>query len=568
MRYFWILFACTNLLFAQEIKTKKYKVQPQETLYSISKKLNISIEDIKKNNPTLAENNLSIGQEILIPLSAEEVKKGTSKNNTSHTVQPQETLYGIARMYNVSVQDLEDLNKYDLKDGLQIGQVIAIPTRKKTIDGKSRIINEETVFHKVKAGETKYSVSKLYNISIKQLELQNPEIVNRFAVGTVLAVNKNGITSQDISNELLLALAEKDAAIEKSKAQNAKIEDLEDRLIVQQQMNQKIIKMNSVAVDLKEIDDSKGSSVDKLKLILQSNKTIQDVLTTKLDSLVSTMYEDLEKLKNSNIVDVDEYRKMQKETQANRIETSKLIIQLKRDLNESRKNYVALMNKVQRVNVAQDQELKRRSKSMAEIEAQNKAEQEQIEKIKALHADSDKTNESLFFKMATIEKEKEYIITKRIEKATFYSAAAREYDDRLALQKLIRYQNNIKKEKNIVDQPEKQVTLEEIRAKIKASNFSNEKLPAIERMTNLKQVEDGFYIVLKVTKSQTERDDFARELSDKGELKTSFFYDISTFTYCIYTEKFKWFEEALFAIKTKESLPLYENAKIVEVKLE
>ena len=33
-------------------------------------------------------------------------------------------------------------------------------------------------------------------------------------------------------------------------------------------------------------------------------------------------------------------------------------------------------------------------------------------------------------------------------------------------------------------------------------------------------------------------------------------------------EKFKWFEEALFAVKTKESLPLYENVKIVEVKLE
>ncbi|WP_445457920.1 LysM peptidoglycan-binding domain-containing protein [Flavobacterium sp. HNIBRBA15423] len=567
MRYILILLACTNLFFAQEIKTRKYIVQPKETLYSISKKFNVTVDEIKKVNTSITEANLAIGQEITIPLS-KNITNSSYKNAYTHTVQSQETLYGIARAYNVSVQDLEELNKENLKEGLKIGQVIAIPSRKKTIDGKTRIVTEETVFHKVKAGETKYSVSKLYNISIKQLELQNPEIVNRFAVGTVLAVNKNGIAPKDISNELMITIAEKEAAIEKSKVQNAKIEDLEDKLIVQKQMNQKIIKMNSLNVDLKEIDDSKGTSVDKLKLILQSNKNIQDLLTSKLDSLVGNMYEDLEKLKNSNIVDVDEYRKLQKETQSNRIETSKLIIQLKKDLNESRKNYVSLMNKVQRVNVAQDQELKKRSKSMAEIEAQNKAEQEQIEKIKALHADSDKTNESLFFKMATIEKEKEYIITKRIEKATFYSASAREYDDRLALQKLIRYQNNIKKEKNIVDVKEKQITLEEIRAKIKASNFNNEKIPAIERINNLKQVEDGFYIVHKVTKSQSERDEYARELSDKGELKTSFFYDINTFTYCVYTDKFKLFEEALFAIKTKESLPLYENAKIVELKLE
>ena len=62
---------------------------------------------------------------------------------------------------------------------------------------------------------------------------------------------------------------------------NAKIKDLEDKLIVQKQMNQKIIKLNSINVDLKEIDESKGNSVEKLGLILQSNKNMQDILTTK-----------------------------------------------------------------------------------------------------------------------------------------------------------------------------------------------------------------------------------------------------------------------------------------------
>ncbi|NJM78519.1 MAG: LysM peptidoglycan-binding domain-containing protein, partial [Flavobacterium sp.] len=121
-------------------------------------------------------------------------------------------------------------------------------------------------FHKIKAGETKYSVSKLYKISIEQLEKQNPEIVNRFTEGTIIAINKNGVVPQNTSDELMIALAEKEAAIEKYKAQNAKIEDLEDKLIVQKQMNQKIIKLNSVDVDLKEIDDSKGTAVDKLKI--------------------------------------------------------------------------------------------------------------------------------------------------------------------------------------------------------------------------------------------------------------------------------------------------------------
>ena len=76
--------------------------------------------------------------------------------------------------------------------------------------------------------------------------------------------------------------------------------------------------------------------------------------------------------------------------------------------------------------------------------------------------------------MATIEKEKEYIITKRIEKATFYSAAAREYDDRLALQKLKRYQDKIRKEKNIVEKEEKPSLLAQL-----FSNFDSPKTASL-----------------------------------------------------------------------------------------
>lgn len=569
MRYILILLACTNLLFAQEIKTNTYTVQPKETLYSISKKFNISIDEIKKSNSDIVDNSIKTGQVIVIPEKTTNQKKNSGSNDkVSHLVQSQETLYGIARKYNVAVSDLELENKELLKEGLRTGQKIVIPNKKKTIDGKPRIVNEQTTFHKIKKGETKYAVSKLYKISIEQLEKQNPEIVNRFTEGTIIAINKNGVVPKNTSDELMIALAEKEAALEKYKAQNAKIEDLEDKLIVQKQMNQKIIKLNSVDVDLKEIDNSNGSSVDKLKLILQSNKGMQDILISKLDSLVTDRYSDLEELKSSEIDDVEKYRKMQKESQLNRIETSKMIVQLKKDLNDSRKNYLDLMSKVQRINTLEDQEFKKRNRTVMELDAERKAELEQIRKIQALQDQNDVATESLFFKVETLQKQKEVEIVRRIEKATFYSASAREYDDRLALQKLIRYQNQIKKDKNIVDVEKEQPTVEEVRTKIKESNFTNSKIPAREIITNLKDVENGFYVVLKITQSPGERDDFARELADAGDLNTKFFYNINTFSYYVYTQKVKLFEEALLEVKTKENLPLYNEAMIVEVKLE
>lgn len=568
MKYILILLACSNLLFAQEIKTNNYTIQPKETLYSISKKFNVSVDEIKKINTDLTDNSLKIGQVILIPEKLQKKQSKLNSNKNEHIVQSQETLFGIARNYNVSVQDLEDINEEVLKEGLRTGQKIKIPNKKKTLDGKPRIITNETVFHKVILGETKYSISKIYKISIEQLEIQNPEIINGLVEGTILAINSSGIKPKNEREELMVALAEKQAIIEKSKVQNSKIEDLEDKLIVQKEMNQKIIKLNSLDVDLKEIDESKGNSVEKLKLILESNKNVQDILSSKLDSLVVNMYNDLDNLKKSNIDDVDTYKKLQKESQANRIETNKMIVQLKRDLNESRKNYVDLMNKVQRVNVQQEQELKRRSKSVKQAEAEREAELEQIRKIQELHANSDKTNESLFFKMERLEKEKEYEITKRIEKATFYSASAREYDDRLALQKLIRYQNKIRQDKKIIEVVEEPMLLEDIRMEIKKSNFNKDRVPAMETITNLKDEENGFYLVLKITQDTEERDRFTRALSDEGDLKTSFFYDINTFSYYIYSQKFKTFEETLYTIKKKESLPLYAQTTIVELKLE
>lgn len=567
MKYFLFFIATTFFLFGQNQKTISYAVKYKETLYSIAKKFNVSVEDIVKVNSDKDLKLLSVGQELLIPQGKIQLDQNTI-DNQYHTVVPQETLFGIARKYNVSVDDLETSNKAILSNGLRSGQKIIIPNKKKTLGGIPRIITNETVFHKVQKGETKFSISKKYKTSIDQLEKQNPEIINGLVEGTVLAINSTEIKPESEREELMIALAEKQAIAEKNKAQIAKIEDLEDQLSVQKQMNQRILKLNSLDVDLKEIDEFKGSSVDKLKLILESNKSLQDILSSKLDSLVVGMYDDLEKLRNSKIDDVDTYKDMQRESQMNRRETGKMIVQLKRDLNDTRKKYVDLMNKVQRANTLQDQELKRRSKSVKKEEELRKEEEEEIKRIKELHENIDKSNESLFFKLEKLEKEKEYEITRRIEKATFYSASAREYDDRLAKQKLIRYQNNIRKEKQVIELEEEPLTVEELRVKIKNSNFNSDNIPAMERITNLKNEEDGFYIVLKITQIAEERDQFARDLSDAGELKTNFFYDINTFSYYVFSRKYKTFEQALYEVKQKESLPLFSSITIVELKLE
>lgn len=121
-----------------------HKVIQGETLYSISRKYNISVETIQKQNSNLLKNGLKAGQELLLienddTAAATETNSNLSNptitdvNNYSiikHYVEPKETLYSISKKYNVSVQEIQELNEDVLKRGLQSGQEISIRLKK------------------------------------------------------------------------------------------------------------------------------------------------------------------------------------------------------------------------------------------------------------------------------------------------------------------------------------------------------------------------------------------------------------------------------------------------------
>ncbi|HSZ24314.1 MAG TPA: LysM peptidoglycan-binding domain-containing protein [Cytophagaceae bacterium] len=93
-----------------------YMVSPGETIYGISTKYGIPVSDLLEINPEL-ESGLKVGQVINIPYSPELRAKAPDENSIVHKVQPGETLYGIAKKYNTSVNELMRLNNMQLKSG-------------------------------------------------------------------------------------------------------------------------------------------------------------------------------------------------------------------------------------------------------------------------------------------------------------------------------------------------------------------------------------------------------------------------------------------------------------------
>lgn len=102
-----------------------YIVKKGDSLYSIANKYNTTVEELKRIN-NLTSNILSIGQVLKLPSDkASDVEN--EENTISYTVQKGDSLYSIARKYDTTIDRIKDLNNLTT-NLLSIGQVLLIPT--------------------------------------------------------------------------------------------------------------------------------------------------------------------------------------------------------------------------------------------------------------------------------------------------------------------------------------------------------------------------------------------------------------------------------------------------------
>ena len=198
-----VFLTCCNA-FAQEFI--KHKVVKGETITQISQKYRVTPFDIYSLNPK-AEAGIKENDILNIPSKgniynntpAAQTPINAAKNPATHTAKAKETLFSIARIYNVSVGDLRDANPI-LNEGLKIGQIIKIPGGSNTVamapkdesaTGNNSITSNgsKPTVHIVVAHETKFGVSKKYGMTVAELERQNPGIINGLPVGYRLSIN-------------------------------------------------------------------------------------------------------------------------------------------------------------------------------------------------------------------------------------------------------------------------------------------------------------------------------------------------------------------------------------------
>lgn len=168
-----------------------HQVDAKETLYSIARRYQIPVNELAQENPQ-AGSGLKIGMELKVPY-VPRTKAKIENGNVVHKVGAKETLFSISKLYDVSIEDIRkwnNLDTYALKAGMDL-----IIKKKSAVEvvkasEKNKLPDAKTLkgTHTVTEKETFYSIAKMYGATVQQLKEWNNLESTSLKPGQVLNV--------------------------------------------------------------------------------------------------------------------------------------------------------------------------------------------------------------------------------------------------------------------------------------------------------------------------------------------------------------------------------------------
>jgi len=152
--------------------TFRHTVMRGETVYSISRMYHTTVNEINRYNPGAAEG-IAEGQILTIP-QRRVISEVKEENYRYHTILPKETLYSVSRTYSLKPEDVILANPGLSVETFRIGKTIRIPFFE-SYEVILPYENQTTqVSHLVVKGETLYSIARKYNVEVSEIERVNP----------------------------------------------------------------------------------------------------------------------------------------------------------------------------------------------------------------------------------------------------------------------------------------------------------------------------------------------------------------------------------------------------------
>lgn len=164
-----------------------YVVKKGDTLYGISNQYGVSVTELANLNNVTAET-LQIGQSLIIPS-----KSGTNPDNMFlYTVKKGDSLYSIAKKYNISVDSIKNLN-YLTNDSIYVGQVIRIP---EMYTKPEDMYVPQYISYTVKKGDSLYSIANRYGTTVDSIMRDNALTSTNISIGQNIKIRTTSKNSE------------------------------------------------------------------------------------------------------------------------------------------------------------------------------------------------------------------------------------------------------------------------------------------------------------------------------------------------------------------------------------
>lgn len=150
----------------------KHTIKKGDSLWEIAQEHHVTVDAIKRANPSIKSNNLKIGTNLMIPF------KPNRLTNRTYTVRSGDSLWKIAKKFNVSVSAIQNANPKVNPVNLVIGTKIVIP--KKSTQATAYI---------VKKGDSLWKISQRFNVTVSSIQNANPSVsIKTLPIGAMLII--------------------------------------------------------------------------------------------------------------------------------------------------------------------------------------------------------------------------------------------------------------------------------------------------------------------------------------------------------------------------------------------
>ena len=197
----WVFCMMTANTFAQNDRTTLMNVQGDDifyhtvergqTVYAIAKMYNVTEKDIFRLNPRSNES-IKAGERLKIPQKIKTVTptEKADENYIFHTIQEGETLYGVSRRYGVNHDLIIEANPGLSQKTFSFGKTIRIPSvvkQQQTTEIVTRRGVKE-VYYRVPERETQYNICRIFKTTEEELLRLNPELSGGLRAGMTLRI--------------------------------------------------------------------------------------------------------------------------------------------------------------------------------------------------------------------------------------------------------------------------------------------------------------------------------------------------------------------------------------------